>query len=442
MPDLPLPERLGKYAIVRRLAFGGMAEVLLARLIGPDEFSRHVVIKRVLPQFLEDGEFIAMFRDEARIMAQLYHGNIVQIIELGEADGQYYLVLEHVDGQSLSATQRALLHRSQHWSIGEVAYVIAEVARALDYAHNKRGPDGAPLLLVHRDVTPSNILLSYEGFVKLADFGIARARARISSTRGGAGVLKGKLSYTAPETILREEVEPRSDFFSLGAVAHEMLTGKRLFSSDSEWHTIRRLTTEDMPPPSATNPEVPARLDALVMRMLEKDPARRPSRGLEIAEELAPLAAGTPPAAEQVARTLARMFAPRARTASQPPPRPHVLLVDESRTMRALVRSTIAARYAVIEAATAQEARLLIRGERPAAVICQRSLPGTSGLDLCREIRADAETTSLPVVILSSEVSAELLAEADAAGVSRVLPKKLDARALLDALDALVGGRA
>src|SRR5258706_5643741 len=189
MTESDFPKRIGKYEIVRRLASGGMAEVLLARVDGADGFSREVVIKRVLPQHHGNSAFLTMFRDEARITSQLYHGNIVQVVEFGEQDGQHYLVLEYVNGPSLGTALEALKKAARRLSIAEVAHVMIEVARALDYAHRKRGADGATLLVVHRDVSPSNVLLSMEGEVKLVDFGIARARARLTPTM--AGVLKG-----------------------------------------------------------------------------------------------------------------------------------------------------------------------------------------------------------------------------------------------------------
>jgi len=420
-----LPERLGKYEVVRRLAFGGMAEVFLAKLSGADGFSRKVVIKRVLQLHHANLDFITMFRDEARLTAQLAHGNIVQVIEFGETSGQYYLVLEYVNGPSLATVLRALGKKQLKLSVAEVAHVAAEVARALDYAHRKRSDDGEPLLIVHRDVTPSNILLSREGEVKLTDFGIARARSRLTSTAQGTGLLKGKLRYMAPETIHDEKTDARTDLFSLGAVVHEMLTGSPVFAAESEVATLYRILSETPAPPSARNPAVPPSLDDLVMRLLAHDPARRPSRGQEVADEVAPLCRqGDRPAADLLAQTLA------AHVPEEDGPREYgstvkrrLLLVGESRTIRWLLKARLSGSYEVTEVASGAEALAALQESPPNAVICQRDVAGTSGLELCRWIRDKAGLTATPFLLLASDLTPSLEAEARASGVSRVMPK-------------------
>jgi len=438
-----LPRTIGKYEIVRRLAYGGMAEVLLGRISGADGFVRHVVVKRVLPQHSENSSFIAMFRDEARITAQLFHGNIGQVIEFGEQDGQHYLVLEYVHGPSLSTVLAALKKAGRRLSYAESAYITVETARALDYAHRKRGKDGAPLMVVHRDVSPSNILLSLEGEVKLVDFGIARARARITPTAHGAGVVKGKLSYLSPEA-LDGRADARADLFALGVVAHEMLTGKQLFSGSSEAEVIYKVMAGDIPRPSTVVEDVPPAFDDIVMRLLEREPDKRPARGLEVAEALGPIAtSATTPAMESLAATLVSLdlAAPEpgaTRAASTGARLRRVLVVDQSRTVRALVRNMLREDYHVVDASTAEEALALVHDTTPAAVVCQALLPGRSGADLCREMRHNSALASTPFVLLASDPSPELAAEATRSGVTRVLPKKLDGTTLRDTLRELL----
>ena len=430
--ETPLPDRIGQYEIVRRLAYGGMAEVLLGRLRGADRFEKHVVIKRVLAQHCGNLEFVRMFRDEARITSQLHHGNIVQVLEFGEADGSYWLALEYVHGPSLAATLNELGSHHERLSVPEIAHVSAEVARALDYAHRKRDDDGAPLLVVHRDVSPANVLLSREGEVKLADFGIALARARLNPTLQG-GMVKGKLSYMAPELLGGVEAGPRSDLFALGAVMYEMLTGERAFGGTSEAEIVHSLLFGDLRPPSARAPEIPAELDELVTRLLSREPDQRPSRGLEVTEALAPLRRTEGfDAADRLAQTIARLFpadtpeGPESPTPSYIPRRGRVLVVDESRTMRALVRSMLRARYRVVEADSVPAAMSVIADEAPDAVICQRSLRGASAFELHEQMGRDASLRGIPFILLATDSTPALEEEARSLGMVAVVPKSLE----------------
>ncbi|MBK8999282.1 MAG: protein kinase [Myxococcales bacterium] len=440
-PEQEPPKQIGKYEILRRLAYGGMAEVLLGRVSGADGFSREVVIKRVLPQHSENGAFIAMFRDEARITAQLYHGNIVQVIDFDEHEGQHFLVLEYVNGPSLGALLGALRQRNLRLTIAEAAYITSEVARALDYAHRKRGADGGPLMVVHRDVSPSNILISHEGEVKLVDFGIARARARLTPTAHGVGVVKGKLSYLAPEA-LDGRVEPRSDLFALGVVAYEMLTGRQLFTGTSEAEVIYKVMAAEIPAPSLVSPDVPPEVDQIVVRLLNREISGRPARGLEVVEALgAASMSASRPAMETLAATLSSLQRPASpESAAETTERRRVLVVDQSRTMRALVRTLIGSTYHVIEAASAEEAQTLADDQPPDAVVCQAHLPGQSGVRLCEAMRGRPGLARLPFVLLASDPSPELEREAAAAGVAKVLPKRLEGKLLLDALGEVLKG--
>ena len=440
-----LPKSIGKYEVLRHLAWGGMAEVLLARISGADGFSREVVIKRILPQHSENAEFVRMFRDEARITAQLTHGNIVQVIEFGEDAGSHYLVLEYVRGTSLSALLSALRSRAERLSMTEVAHIACELGRALDYAHRKRGSDGAPLMIVHRDVSPSNALVSHEGEVKLVDFGVARARARLSPTAHGVGTVKGKLSYLAPE-MLDGRVDSRSDLFALGLVVHEMLTGRQLFSGGNEAEVIYRVMSAPIPAPSMLAPEVPPEVDAIVSKLLMRDPEARPARAAEVVEALTPLTSSKGQGAaellasrlEQLGLSVTGVGPGLQSTPSGASAPPRVLVVDQSRTMRAIIRKMIESSYRVVEATSGEEALAIARDTRPDAVICQAVLPGQSGTTLCQALRGDPSLRDLPFVLPASDPHPAMVLEARRMGVADVLPKKVDRQKLLGVLEALL----
>ena len=450
-PSEELPARLGQYQVLKRLAQGGMGEVLLAQRQGADGFTRKVVIKRVLPHFGADAGFMTMFRDEARITGQLHHGNITQVIEFGEADGNYFLVLEFVDGPSLGSVLDALGERGERLSVPEIAHIGAETARALDYAHHKRGPKGESLQIVHRDVSPSNVLLSLEGEVKLTDFGIARARARLSPKTSGTGVVKGKLAYLPPEA-LNGKSEPRSDLFALGAVLFEMLTGRPAFAAETEIETIHNVVINDIPRVADHAPEVPKEIDALVARLMSRTVEERPARGLEVVGVLTrfTMAEGRP-ANEILAETLAALGcvspAAASRNATTAAPSaselqahaPKVLVVDESRTMRALLRTILSEHYDVVEASSGLEALRVLEATTVRAVVCQGTIQGPAGGELWKQIATHPECAGLPVILLAAEVSPNLQAAARSAGAFALLPKRLDSSVLLDTLRAAVG---
>ncbi|RMG10588.1 MAG: PEGA domain-containing protein, partial [Deltaproteobacteria bacterium] len=263
-------EHLGKYRLLKRLAMGGMAEILLARQKGAQGFEKLVVVKRILPHLAENPEFVTMFLDEARLAAQLNHPGIVQIFDLGHDGGsQYFIAMEYVHGENLRAVQRRLSKKQRHLPVEMVARIIARAAEALHYAHTKKDRKGKPLNIVHRDVSPQNILVSYEGQVKVVDFGIAKAASQMRETR--TGVLKGKYAYMSPEQIEGMPLDGRSDEFALAVVAWELLTGQRLYHRDSEVQTLRAIGNEPPPPPRTLRPEIPEDLEAIVLKALAKE---------------------------------------------------------------------------------------------------------------------------------------------------------------------------
>jgi serine/threonine-protein kinase len=283
---------LGKYRIVRRLATGGMAEVFHAKATGPGGFEKDVCLKRVLPHLAHDPEFVEMFKAEARLAAKVQHANVVQIFDFGEADGTYFLAMEYVEGRDLKAILEAARTAGRPVPAGLAAFVAHEVAKGLAYAHSRRD-EGRALGIVHRDVSPHNVLVSRAGEVKIADFGIAKATSRGTATR--TGVLKGKLAYMSPEQARGEPVDARSDLFSLGIVLHEMLTGSRLFQADTESETLGRVLNAPIESPAALRPETPALLSEIAMRALARDREARYGTAEEMASEIARFLFTLPP---------------------------------------------------------------------------------------------------------------------------------------------------
>jgi len=267
------PVRFGKYLLMDRIAAGGMAELFLAKQTGVKGFEKVVAIKRILPALTQDQEFVGMFINEAKLAALLSHQHIVQIFDLGTTEGFYYIAMEYVMGKDL----RTLAQRSQSRSLpltpGHALLVASRICAGLDYAHRKKDLHGRDLHLVHRDVSPQNILISYEGEIKLVDFGIAKATTQATETR--TGTLKGKLSYMSPEQATGKPLDRRSDIFSLGIVLHELVTGQRLFTGNNEFAIIEQVRQAQIAPPSESNRDLPPEIDGLVMKALAKNPADR-----------------------------------------------------------------------------------------------------------------------------------------------------------------------
>jgi len=259
---------VGRYYIIERMAVGGMAEVYLATHGQLAGFQTPVVVKRILPNLAHSREFIEMFLDEARIAALLQHPNIANIMEVGRERDEYFLAMELVQGESLSQVLRTLHAKQHQLPPALAAFIASQILAGLHHAHTICDTQGQPLHVVHRDISPQNILISYEGAVKVIDFGIARAMGRVTHTRVGSA--KGKFSYMSPEQARREAVDHRSDIFSLGVVLWEMITGCRLFRRDNELDTVDAILGEAAPPLSKFIP-VPPLLEAIVDRSLAKN---------------------------------------------------------------------------------------------------------------------------------------------------------------------------
>jgi serine/threonine protein kinase len=267
------PTQLGRYQILKKLMSGGMAELLLARMTGMQSFERHVVIKRIHRVLAEDPRFVQMFLDEARVAASLHHQNIVQVYDVGEQDGEYFFAMEYVHGEDLRTLQATVRADDRQIPIAIVASIVTAAASGLHHAHEQRGPDREPLELVHRDVSLGNILVGYDGSVKLLDFGLARAALRSVKTR--TGTLKGKSSYMSPEQCMGKPLDRRSDVFSLGIVLYELATGRRLFKAANEYLSMTAIVAGDIPPPSSHRPDLPRELDEIILRALAQSPDDR-----------------------------------------------------------------------------------------------------------------------------------------------------------------------
>ena len=268
------PQKFGKYILLDKIASGGMAEIFMAQTMGPGGFEKIVALKRILPTFSSSPEFISMFIDEAKITSQLSHSNIVQIYEFGEIDATYYLAMEFVDGKNLRQILARTEELRRNIPIEHCVHMVSKICMGLDSAHrfrDKRG--GQALHIIHRDISPQNILISYEGEVKLIDFGIAKTRSQGGKTK--SGVLKGKFGYMSPEQAKGEAIDQRSDIFSTGIILFEMLTRQRLFSSNNDLNTLKKIQDAKIPAPSHFNPDIPFELEEIVLKALQKDPKLR-----------------------------------------------------------------------------------------------------------------------------------------------------------------------
>ncbi|HSY48671.1 MAG TPA: TonB family protein [Thermoanaerobaculia bacterium] len=276
--------KFGQYVLLEKIATGGMAEVWKARMRGVEGFQKIVAIKKILPHLSDNQDFIEMFVDEAKLAAQLNHNNIIHIYDLGKIQSSYYIAMEYIDGYDLKNILRKAQERDQPLSVEIALFVASKVAAALDYAHRKRDFEDKEMGLVHRDVSPQNVLISEEGDIKLCDFGIAKAASKASHTQAGA--LKGKLQYMSPEQAWGRSIDRRSDIFALATVLFEMLTARKLFSGDNELSILEQVREARVSAPSQYNDEVTPQIDAIVLKALQKDPANRYQTAGEMQRDL------------------------------------------------------------------------------------------------------------------------------------------------------------
>ncbi len=278
----PIP--FGKYLLLDRINIGGMAEVWRGKQFGASGFERLVAIKRILPNIAEDDEFISMFIDEAKISVQLTHANVASIYELGNILGSYFISMEYIPGKDMRAIFDRCRKKGEPAPVPLVAFCVSKMCEGLDYAHRKKDGMGRDMNIVHRDISPQNVLISYEGEVKVIDFGIAKAAGKATKTQ--AGILKGKFGYMSPEQIRGLPLDRRSDVFAIGVCLYEMLTGERLFVGDSDFSVLEKVRKAEVPSPTTYNRRIPEVLERIVLKALAKDVDERYQYASELGDDL------------------------------------------------------------------------------------------------------------------------------------------------------------
>jgi serine/threonine protein kinase len=281
-PDAPL--RVGRYEVLSHLATGGMAQIYLARQTGLGAFERHVVLKTILRERASDQRFVTMFLDEAKLAATLNHQNIAQVYEVDQADGAYFMAMEYVHGENARAILETTLRRGWTIPLELAVMIVSGAAAGLHHAHERKGKQGQPLNIVHRDVTPANIMVGFDGSVKVLDFGIAKAEERATKTVGGT--IKGKYGYMSPEQCKGKPIDRRSDIFALGIVLYELTTLRRAFKGNDDFETMKRIVAGDVILPSVVVAGYPRELEAIILTAMANDPKARFQTAQEMTEAL------------------------------------------------------------------------------------------------------------------------------------------------------------
>jgi serine/threonine-protein kinase len=276
--------RIGRYEVLSHLATGGMAQIYLARQSGLGSFERHVVLKTILRERASDQRFVMMFLDEAKLAATLNHQNVAQVYEVDQADGAYFMAMEYVHGENTRAILETTIRRGWTIPLELAVMIISGAAAGLHHAHERCGKNGQPLNIVHRDVSPANIMVGYDGSVKVLDFGIAKAEERATKTVGGT--IKGKYGYMSPEQCKGKPIDRRSDIFALGIVLYELTTLKRAFKGNDDFETMKRIVSGDVAVPSTIVPGFPRELEAIILTALAHDPGARFQTAQELTEAL------------------------------------------------------------------------------------------------------------------------------------------------------------
>jgi serine/threonine-protein kinase len=278
------PHQQQRYRVIERLASGGMAEVFLAESAGIEGFKKQVAIKRVLPHLSEKKRFIAMFLDEARLSAHLSHSNVAQVFDIGVGDNAYFIVMEYVDGADLKAVIEYMKRGGKTIPVESAVFIASKICEGLTYAHELRGSDNTPLRIVHRDMSPPNVLITKHGEVKIVDFGLAKATSQLEKSE--AGIIKGKFSYLAPEAALGQEVDHRADIFAVGIILWEMLAGRRLFLGESDFQTVKLVQHAQIPSLVTINSAVTPDLERIVQRSLARETSARYSSARDLGRDL------------------------------------------------------------------------------------------------------------------------------------------------------------
>lgn len=279
-----MTESAQRYRVVEKLESGGMAEVFRAESEGLQGFRKQVAIKRVLPHLSEKKRFIAMFLDEARVTAQLTHSNCVQVFDIGVGDNAYFIVMEYVDGANLKSIAESMKKQGKDFPVPAAAFIAHEICKGLSYAHELTDQNGMPLNMVHRDMSPPNVLVTKYGEVKIVDFGLAKASSQLEKSE--PGIIKGKFSYLSPEAAMGQEVDSRTDIFAVGIILWELLAGQRLFLGETDFQTVKKVQQAIVPPISQVNRKVPPELERIVNKSLAKDILHRYGTARELGQDL------------------------------------------------------------------------------------------------------------------------------------------------------------
>lgn len=304
------------YRVTERLESGGMAEVFRGEATSVAGFKKQVAIKRVLPHLASNEKFIRMFLDEARLSARLSHANIVQVFDIGRVENTYFIVMEFIDGVNLKHLVENLRNKRQPFPAALACHIAIKVCEGLQYAHHLHDPDGQDLHIVHRDISPPNVLISRQGEVKIVDFGLAKAAHSVEKTE--PGVVKGKFSYLAPETAMGQEADAQADIFAVGIMLWEMLAGRKLFQGETDYQTVKMVQQAEVPSLRAINPAVPAELESILAVALAKDKRVRYADAAAFSDELLNFIFGNKMrvGAQDLARVVNEVVAERSRGAA------------------------------------------------------------------------------------------------------------------------------
>ena len=330
--------KVGRYELIRKIATGGMAELFLAKAAGPGGFEKTLVLKRILPDLAEDPDFVSMFLSEAKLASRLTHSNIVQILDLGRAQGAYYLAMEYIDGPSLRMLARAAHGLKIALPPELCAWIISEACEGLAFAHDFCDPGTRkPWELIHRDVSLDNILVSSQGTVKVVDFGIAKAAGQVHRTR--TGIVKGKLSYMSPEQLRGKPLDRRVDVYALGIVFYELLTGRKPFDATTEASLAQAILFEPLIPALKRRPELPKAVQWILDRALARDRDKRypDCRAFQADLEALIRATRQPVGASQLARFVERVMGSTPAASSRVPALPEEELTEQSRPTQRIV---------------------------------------------------------------------------------------------------------
>jgi serine/threonine protein kinase len=283
-PEKRMSDSQQRYRVIERLESGGMAEVFRAESEGLQGFRKQVAIKRVLPHLSSKKKFISMFLDEARLSAQLSHSNCVQVFDIGVGDSAFFIVMEFVDGANLKTIIEHLKKAGRDFPVEAAVYITLELCKGLAYAHELTDTNGAPLFIVHRDMSPPNVLVTKYGEVKIVDFGLAKANSQLEKSE--PGIIKGKFSYLSPEAAMGQDVDARTDIFAVGIILWELLAAQRLFLGDTDFQTVKKVQASVVPSISLINKKVPQELERIIVRALARDPAQRYTSARALGQDL------------------------------------------------------------------------------------------------------------------------------------------------------------